>query len=334
MKYAKFNRGVALLTLIAFVITNNWMIPKAYSEPVRIDSAPIKTIALDNLKLPAKFGEVVESYSGKNGVIIVQDAHAIPDAQKNIANMIKLMRTEYGVKTVALEGASGDLDPQIFRSFPDQKMLREVIKGYLDAGEIAGGTAASIFDNDASVYKGVEDWDLYEETLGFYLKAMDAAPALLEKWESSNQLLLSEKQKLYSAELFAADAAVQKFYSNLSEVTDLFKVLGKVQAPPASSDLEAVWKEVNKGQATEGQSHQTKDIEVRQISDRVEKFLKNQKSGDKDIQKVFYSKKQEWMTGAVGPESFAMYLKETAEKFQIHIEMSTELLGMVHEQRK
>lgn len=183
MTHVKFHRGVALFTLMAFIVTNNWMIPKAYSETMRTESVQVKPIAVDHLTFPEKFGEVVESHSGKGSVIIVQDAHAIPDAQKNIANLIRFLQKEYGVETIALEGASGDLDPQIFKSFPDKKLLREVFKSYLDAGEIAGGTASAVFDNSKTEYRGVEDWGLYEEALGFYLKAMESESALSEKYK-------------------------------------------------------------------------------------------------------------------------------------------------------
>ncbi len=347
MNHNRWLRCTALLTALIYVPVNHFGFAAAITpQPVSTESAGLQPLKLSTLKIPTHFGEVVSFEKGTTGqtVIVIQDAHAIPDAQKNIANVIKFMQKEYGVGTVALEGASGDLDTQIFKSFPDQKLMREVIKGYLDAGEIAGGTAAAIFDKAPSVYKGVEDWDLYEEALGFYLKAMEESPALLEKLNTELLTLDAEKQKIYSHELLKADAAVEKFYSNLSEVTELFKVLGAVQAPQAGSDLEAVWKEVQK---TNDQRLKTddKDVEVREIAKRVEKFLKAHSTDLKnsklpaisyrlDALKTFNARKQEWMTGAVSPEAFAMYLKETASKFKIQIEMSTELLGMVREQRK
>jgi hypothetical protein len=136
---------IAVFTALCLECTSI-SIPFAHAEAAPKILPAVKSLNPENLKLPVKFGEVVESHAGKGNVIIVQDAHAIPDAQRNIANVIKFVQQEYGVGTVALEGASGDLDPQIFRSFPDKKLLRQVMKGYMDAGEIAGGTAAAIFD--------------------------------------------------------------------------------------------------------------------------------------------------------------------------------------------
>ena len=127
MSHSKPIQATALFTVLTFVLTNNWMIPTAHAEVLRTEFAQIRPFQVEGLKLPAKFGEVVEYFDGDKSnitgkgksdqaVIIIQDAHAIPDAQKNIANVIKYMQQEYGVGTVALEGASGDLDPQIFKS--------------------------------------------------------------------------------------------------------------------------------------------------------------------------------------------------------------------------
>ncbi len=309
-------------------------IPLARAEVAPQSAPSIKKINPELLKLPTKFGEVVESHAGNGSVIVIQDAHAIPDAQRNIANIIKHLQREYGVGTVALEGASGDLDPQIFRSFPDKKLLREVMKSYMDAGEIAGGTAAAIFDETSTKYQGVEDWEIYEEGLGLYLSAMEKEALLLEMLSAKRLALNAEKEKVYSKELLAIDQAVEKFYENAAQLTDLIKVLGAVQAPQAGSELEALWKEVSKqnnpsassGQA--GDKSQSKDVEVRELARKVEKVLKSP-----GAVKVFNSRKQEWMTGEISAEAFAMHLQQWADQSGLSLEMSSDLLGMVRDQQ-
>jgi hypothetical protein len=46
------------------------------------------------------------------------------------------------------------------------------LQDYAAKGELAGGTAAAIFNDSPSVYHGIEDWELYEEGLVLYLQAM------------------------------------------------------------------------------------------------------------------------------------------------------------------
>jgi len=71
-------------------------------------SAPSANFVLKELEVPENFGEVSEKFeAGQNkpAVILIQDAHAIPDAQKNLHALIRFFEKKYGVKNVALEGA-------------------------------------------------------------------------------------------------------------------------------------------------------------------------------------------------------------------------------------
>ncbi len=317
---------IAVFTALCLECTSI-SIPTLHAQTVPQNILSVKKLNPEILKLPEKFGEVVESHAGNGNVIVVQDAHAIPDAQKNIANVIKYMQQEYGVGTVALEGASGDLDPQIFRSFPDKKLLREVMNGYMNSGEIAGGTAAAIFDETTTKYVGVEDWDVYEEGLGLYLSAMDKTAAIEAQLSALREKLNKEKEAIYPRALLEVDHEIEKFYENAAQLTELIKVLGAIQAPKAGSELEAVWKEVSKAHspATGGER---KDIEVRALAAKVEKVLKSP-----GAVKAFNSRKQEWMTGQISAEAFALNLKEFADQSGLNLEMSSDLLGMVRDQQ-
>jgi|GEM_PF-4626361 len=353
LQHRKLTRTTALLTAFIFLATNHFSFSTAHAAEPAPRSTQIQPLAIDHLNLPVNFGEVVEFEKGKldQSVIIIQDAHSIPDAQKSIANLIQYLSEKFGVEDLALEGASGDLDPQIFKSFPDQELLRKVMKGYMNAGELAGGTAATIFSKKKIKSRGVEDWNLYEDGLGLYLTALEKTPEISQKLIAQSQKLKAEKEKIYSKKFLAVDHAVENFYENQTELADLLKVLASVQSPQAGSSLESVWIEINKQNQEPGTKHQEKDIEVREIAGQVEQFLKahsakpredhqNQESSKLSAVsfrlelKTFNSKKQEWMTGAISAEVFGLFLKETAEKAGLHIEMSTELLGMVHEQKK
>ncbi len=317
---------IAVFTALCVECTS-LSVPLARAEVIPQSAPSLKKLNPEFLKLPTKFGEVVESYSGKGSVIVIQDAHAIPDAQRNIANIIKYLQQEYGVGAVALEGASGDLDPQIFRSFPDKKLLRQVMKGYMDAGEIAGGTAAAVFDETKTQYYGVEDWAIYEEGLGLYLQSIEKESAIHAQLSKLKEQLSKEKESIYPQALLEVDRKVESFYENAAQLTDLIKVLGAVRAPESGSELEAVWKEVSKAESPKS-GGTSKDIEVRELTAQVEKVLKSPRAV-----KVFNTRKQEWMTGEISAEAFALHLKEFADQSGLNLEMSSDLLGMVRDQQ-
>ncbi|MBU3760045.1 MAG: hypothetical protein FGM27_09000 [Candidatus Omnitrophica bacterium] len=72
--------------------------------------------ALDSLRLPEELGSIQETYipqgiKPQRFVAAIQDAHSIPDAQRNIQRIIDYFQSQYGVDSVAVEGSASELDP-------------------------------------------------------------------------------------------------------------------------------------------------------------------------------------------------------------------------------
>ncbi|MCM8775647.1 MAG: hypothetical protein NC930_04770, partial [Candidatus Omnitrophica bacterium] len=162
--YSRILRGVAVCTVFVFSMTSAVWIPPAFSAPEtqgRVSDPANPMITTGMIKIPAEFGAIEEQNKASDQgplVILIQDAHAIPDAQSNIERLIGYLQKTYGIPLVALEGAESGLDAQIFKSFPDQKKLKAVLQGYYDRGELSGGTGAAILNTSKSVYHGIEDW--------------------------------------------------------------------------------------------------------------------------------------------------------------------------------
>jgi hypothetical protein len=126
-------------------------------ELVSPQTAP--PLNLSTVKLPEEMGIIDEMYAGpgKQSVVLIRDAHSVPDAQRNIQHIIAYFQEHHGVTLIGLEGASGPLDVQIFKSFPDQMRLRKIFDKYLEKGELAGGPAAALFSSMPGSWFGVED---------------------------------------------------------------------------------------------------------------------------------------------------------------------------------
>ena len=189
-----FKKGIAVFVCAAFMVTSVYL-PQAKAElsPVQPSAVSYRSLQADmkTIALPEEIGRVQEIYRGTDDkvVILIQDAHSIPDAQRSIRSILDFFQTQYGISLVGLEGASNRLEPQIFRSFPDKELLRKTLDAYTERGELTGGTAAAIFGaNDerdprqnsgsnttgaakSSQFFGIEDWPLYEEGVSCFLKA-------------------------------------------------------------------------------------------------------------------------------------------------------------------
>ena len=61
------------------------------------------------IRIEPSVGRVESTRSGRGPLIVhIRDAHANPGAQKNIAEMLRVLKKEHGLKTVFLEGGTRD----------------------------------------------------------------------------------------------------------------------------------------------------------------------------------------------------------------------------------
>ncbi|MSR78099.1 MAG: HPr family phosphocarrier protein, partial [Candidatus Omnitrophica bacterium] len=293
------------------------------------------------LSIPKDLGNFQEFHPGTSpAIFLIQDAHEIPEAQRNIEKLIEYLSTEYGVRSVKLEGASSKLDSQIFQSFPNQKRLREVFEEYYDHGELTGGTGAAIFSRQSIVhspqkeqeglsrglstvdrglvFEGMEDWPLYEAGLGFYQEAMGKEEELQKAVSSMQEALREEKKSAYPKSLLVIDEVLEAFHENHANLKDVLFLLSKIRKPEKGTQLQVLLEEMQE----EGKSRPAIVIEVRKLAVEVRKQLKGKTDPE------FQAKFQEFQTSQIPPQSFALYMKQ---KFSLSV--SDRLLGMVkHEE--
>src|SRR3989338_1288916 len=132
-------RVVSCLTLASFLVSNFTFRPAFALEH---SATPVTALSGEFpsdpslVKVPPEMGKIEDFSKGAAGgvVILIQDAHEIPDAQKNIQQLIGHFQTNYRVSLIGLEGASARLDPLIFKSFPDKERLKKVFKEYQEQG--------------------------------------------------------------------------------------------------------------------------------------------------------------------------------------------------------
>src|SRR5207248_2889154 len=138
--------------------------------------------------------------------------------------VIEYFQKNYGVSLIGLEGANSQLDPQIFKSFPNKTLLHQVFEDYFNKGELTGGTAAAIFSNLPAVFHGVEDWELYEQGLGLYLASMKEDGKLNEKLSKWKDNLAARKKDSYSEKLLQVDQKLNAFQNNEVNLIELIQL--------------------------------------------------------------------------------------------------------------
>jgi hypothetical protein len=366
-------KGTAVFVCAAFLATSVYM-PQASAEISPVPAVAYRSLAddLNAIAIPKEIGKVQETYRGTSDkiVVLIQDAHSIPDAQRSIRSVIDHFQNKYGVSLVGLEGASETLDPQIFKSFPDKDQLRKTFDIYAERGELTGGTAAAIFSGSQAeagsrkaeggnpqastfnlrpVFHGIEDWSLYEEGVSYFLKAMAMEKEIKALLDPEVAALTREKEAVYSKELLEIDRMLAGFGENQTDLIQVLKQLSQYQLPPQGSELAVLLEEIKTDLRPET-GDQSLQIEIKNIADQVRKALTSRHSepaaGGGRIPKegsftdaqddllVFNQKFQEFKTSETTPHSFALYLKGLVKKLKIRVKVSRALASCVENQRR
>lgn len=302
-KKPQTNRFLSLAVAVCFLATN-LNLPAASAKTGEMAAAPTFSMPQDpsELNLPAEIGKIEKTFQGTSPqtVILVRDAHSIPEAQEHIREIITHFQKNYGFHWVGAEGAAGKLDAQIFQSFPDKKRLAGVFEEYLRKGELTGVNAAALFDAGAGLYEGLEDWDLYIEGLQLYRGAIARRPDLEKELEEIKKKQTLEKQRFYSGKLFEIDQALEAFQENLQDLPGVLKKLSSVKRPEAKSELALLLVESERG----GKDPASLNAEVRRIAEQAAASVKGTPQAVD-----FNQKHQEFLTSRISAGEFGLYLQ-------------------------
>ncbi len=280
--FGSVKKSFAITVNAVFIFTQFSLCPGVYAGDVQsrlTDEASRIVFPQDPQKIavPEDIGDVRQYFKGHGNqtVVLVQDAHAIPDAQRSIQRLIEHFQKEYGLGLVGLEGAASELDPRIFRSFPDRELLRKTIDRFVDDAELVGSVAAAVLSDRPSVYHGLEDWKAYEEGLVLFGAADRKREVLSAELKRIGAEIQSSKEKVYSKELFALDRELGAFRLNGANLLDVLKKLAAVKPPAPGTELAVLVEE----HAATGKDQNDFDVEVRSAAKDVLKKLESTEKG-------------------------------------------------------
>ena len=118
---------------------------------------------LDEVVIPAKNGHIQSSYEGTDGrhVYLIQDAHCIYQAQKNMMDIIQQIVEQTGAQLVTIEGASGDFNVEEFATFPNARIKKSVADNFMKKGFISGPECLLINGDLGVMLRGIDNRELY-----------------------------------------------------------------------------------------------------------------------------------------------------------------------------
>ncbi|MBL0249449.1 MAG: glycosyltransferase [Elusimicrobia bacterium] len=179
--------------------------PLAFDRPAAPPASPSDWLSA----LVAEHGWVREAHisprSGAPLIVHIQDAHGVEDAQRHIAALVGRLADADPAGPVALEGASGPIDVEALRRFPDSATTGTIADFLLQRGLIAGPEHAALTAPRSPLVIGAEDDDLYHQNVAALRAARANAAPLRDR-------LRRFQDRLDRAELAHASPALRAFH--------------------------------------------------------------------------------------------------------------------------
>ena len=184
--------------------------------PTPVWAAPSAPLDLHRLTIPDRLGYLDEVWQPDEGppqgiVIHIRDLHVHPEAQQHISELLGYLHDRYGVELVAVEGAAGRCETELYSDFPDPPSTERIAKLFVEEGLFTGAEFYGVTHPARVTLWGAEDEALYERHLSVYHRnAADAEPFRRTLSELS-PLLASLREALYSEPLKRLTDARAKF---------------------------------------------------------------------------------------------------------------------------
>ncbi len=126
----------------------------------------------------------------------IQDAHAVFEAQQNLAKIVEALIQKEGIDLVLVEGGAGNVSLTSLRSLAWKKVRKRVGESFLRQGKITGEEFLELSSDYPFELYGIEDPALYRQNLDVFLSG------------------ISKKEKL-SKELGRLDSAFSSLESSI-----------------------------------------------------------------------------------------------------------------------
>ena len=299
--------------LIAFIFAVNQVIPYSHAQPsssaVNVQGVVVPT-GMDSIQV--KSGTIQDQFQGAGDkqVILIQDAHAIPDAQHSIRLLIEELSAKYGISAVALEGAEGPIDLTLFRSFPQPQKLRETFESYLDTGELSGAVAAGVLNRTELRLSGIESQPLYEEGVTKFLEALRSKPELNQSLATAREEMSSLKRRYYSSAALELDQRLTEVSRDSGKLLEALRHMSSTVKPDPVRYPHLIAVLALQASENNGNSRALEDA-INRLTGEIGPKL----TSDADRRR-FSEKLQAWKTERISGPEMAAYVQEIAGIFQ------------------
>ncbi len=162
-----------------------------------------------------------KAHRGGAEVILIQDAHANPSAQFNIAKTLEILSPNY----VFLEGGYLDNSLSFLKKYSTPQRRQQATESFVYQGKLQGVEYQNIVGNKDFTIWGVEQLPLYSRSIAAYravVKDREKFENYLQRVESTTNTL---KPQIYNPLLLSWDRKYQSYQKENLPLTEYFEVL-------------------------------------------------------------------------------------------------------------
>ncbi|HLD50564.1 MAG TPA: carbon storage regulator, partial [bacterium] len=233
----------ALSLSLAFVFTvesSVWAVPDSLARHSPAGSAN----GIDGIEIPESLGTLQSRYfpetpvSGKPFIIHIQDAHAQPEAQRNIRAILDYLAQNKKIQKIAVEAAFGKLGPKQFEFFRDPTANGIMADHLTEMGELTGAELFAMGPGSAGVeLYGIEEEAIYIESFRAFRQVKSRKQETEEVLRAYDKSLDQTEARVFSKDLWNWIKKKKEWDEKKDEALDYFRALRELAAKYLKLDL-------------------------------------------------------------------------------------------------
>ncbi|MDX9702423.1 MAG: hypothetical protein RBU23_05180 [Candidatus Auribacterota bacterium] len=177
--------------------------------------------------IPDKYAAVQSKHETQSAhkFIIVNDFHYNHEAQRNIANLLDYLITNFSVNQVFTEGGSGNLNLSHLRPIATKEIRENVSIDYLKKGFISGEEFLDINADYTFTITGIENQSLYLDNVNALFDTLAVSELLSPFLDELNNKVDIVKKDVFSPQLLEFDMHCRRYHSGNITINDFLPYL-------------------------------------------------------------------------------------------------------------
>lgn len=268
---------VSVTTLLCFLLTQNLFASPGMGIEILSNREAPSFLQID---IPAELATLDGLYeaplrSDPKLILHIQNAHANYGAQQKISKLLQHLEKQYAIKTIFVEGASEDLNPDYLKMFSDRERNLKLADFLAQQGELTGAElylleqntdgggrredGASSFSPSAMRHPqsspaaravGIEDAALYRENYEALKKVFAAETTVKRYLDGLEGRLSTLGSKVFSKDLLRLTGEWKKFEKGHREFMPYVRSLAAESKRVLDIDLESLLSQIEWPQIT------------------------------------------------------------------------------------